>query len=278
MPQKWQRWIPFEIDAFFGSPAVQAMHPAAQMGYWRLICAAWQTEDCTITTDALDLAEKSGLGDELWALYGPRILRKFDPTPETLSARSASTNGSPSVEKLRNAPLYEKWNEAKRVAESRQKGAERTNSARSASTNGSPSATVSERSAGATHAGVRALLPLSVPVSVPVLVSPVNGESGSELRHAAWIFEEANVPCDNSLVRVAGDCIRKLGREAGISSRDAAQVILDAAKAAIAEGEPIVRFWFTDQRYKPQKAPKRKLSAREQRVHEFMNAPTEDGS
>ena|ERR1700678_4065032 len=99
VPQKWQRWIPFEIDAFFGSPAVQAMHPAAQMGYWRLICAQWQTDDCALSGDPLDLAEKSGLGDEMWGVYASRILRQF----VTLSERSASGNGALSV---RNPQCY----------------------------------------------------------------------------------------------------------------------------------------------------------------------------
>jgi hypothetical protein len=81
-------------------------------------------------------------------------------------------------------------------------------------------------------------------------------DNGSELALAAWLFEEANTPCDNSLVRVAGDCIRKLAKEAGIGYKDAADVILGAARAAIQDGEPITRFWFTDQRYKPHKPKK----------------------
>ena len=45
--------------------AVQAMHPVARIGYWYLLSDAWQTDDCTIPSDPIDLADKSGLGDEL---------------------------------------------------------------------------------------------------------------------------------------------------------------------------------------------------------------------
>jgi hypothetical protein len=100
----------------------------------------------------------------------------------------------------------------------------------------------------------------------PPAPSKIDPDSGSELSLAAWIFEEANVPCDNSMVRVAGDCIRKLAREAGIDYKGAAGVILAAARAAIASGEPITRFWLTDQRYKPQRAKK---SERQKRIEEW---------
>lgn len=91
-------------------------------------------------------------------------------------------------------------------------------------------------------------------------------DSGSELALAAWLFEEANVPCDNSLVRVAGDCIRKLAREVGFSYKDAADVILDAVKAGAREGEKINRFWMLDQKYKLE-VPKK--SARQKRIENW---------
>lgn len=239
VPQKWQRWIPFEIDAFFGSSAVQAMHPAAQMGYWRLLCAQWQTDDCSLSGDPLDLAEKSGLGDELWALYGPRILRQFP----TLSERSASTNGTLSV---RNPQCYEKWEEAKKVAERRKSGAERTNSVRSAT----GKHTLSERLAGASRAGAPAPVPVSV--FVPVVAFPENGDSGSELAAANWLLEELGVVADNSVRRIAAESIRLLAREGG-TVQTASEYILAAGRHAKADGETITRFWFSDQRYRPQK-------------------------
>lgn len=124
MPAKWQRWMPFEIDAFKGSPAVQAMPPAARLGYWYLLSDAWQTDDCTIPSDPIDLADRSGLGDELWAIHGPRILRKFSPIENT--------------GRLRNEAEFERWSDAKRIYDARQNAADRTNKQRSPSR--SPSA------------------------------------------------------------------------------------------------------------------------------------------
>lgn len=77
MAEKWQLWMPFHIDRFRGSPAVQAMAPAARIGYLYLLATQWQSDDCTISSDPLELATQSGLGDDLWALHGPRILRQF---------------------------------------------------------------------------------------------------------------------------------------------------------------------------------------------------------
>jgi hypothetical protein len=108
--------MPFKIDAFKGSPAVQAMHPAARIGYLYLLSCAWQTEDCTIPCDHLDLAEMSGLGDDLWVQHSVRILRKFEDVG----------NG-----RLRNPVVYGEWKEAKRIFESRQHAADRTNKIRS---------------------------------------------------------------------------------------------------------------------------------------------------
>lgn len=133
MPGKWQQWFPFRIDAFRGSPSVQAMHPAARAGYLYLLSAQWQSDDGTIASDALSLSDASGLGDELWALHGPRILRKFD-------ALEAG--------RLRNAPLHRDWLEAKRIYESRQSSAQHTNESRSTHGDRTVTARVPSRSAG----------------------------------------------------------------------------------------------------------------------------------
>jgi hypothetical protein len=77
MAERWQQWMPFHIDKFRGSQEVQAMHPAARLGYIYLLASAWQSSDCSVSGDSLDLATESGLGDEMWAIYGTRIMRKF---------------------------------------------------------------------------------------------------------------------------------------------------------------------------------------------------------
>ena len=116
MAARWQQWMPFHIDRFRGSPHVQAMHPAARMGYLYLLAAAWQSEDCSLSSDPLDLAAASGLGDELWAQYGTRILTKF----------RRDEHG-----KLKNFVLFEEWQEAKRIFEARVSAAKSTNASRS---------------------------------------------------------------------------------------------------------------------------------------------------
>ena len=115
MAVKWQQWIPFHIDRFMASLTVQAMHPAARWGYWCLITRQWQSEDCTISADPLELAESSGLGDELWEAHGSRILRKFQPLEDG---------------RLRNQVCFEEWLEAKRVYDKRRESADRTNQLR----------------------------------------------------------------------------------------------------------------------------------------------------
>ena len=118
MAKKWQKWMPFHIDRFRGSPNVQVMHPAARMGFLYLLASAWQTDDCTVSADPIDLATESGLGDELWATYGPRIMRKF----EVIEGRA------------RNKVLFGEWSEAKRVFDARSQAANRVNSERSPTT------------------------------------------------------------------------------------------------------------------------------------------------
>lgn len=144
MAAKWQQWMPFHIDRFRGSPDVRAMHPAAQMGYLYLLASAWQTDDCTISSDELDLASDSCLGDELWALYRVRIIRKFTFVEGT--------------SRMRNDVLFGEWGEAKRIFESRVAAAKKTTEIRSPRKNNSvtvesiysdraPTNTVTSRSA-----------------------------------------------------------------------------------------------------------------------------------
>lgn len=65
MSARWQQWVPFHIDRFMGSASVRAMERTCRWGYWMLLCRAWQSEDCTVSADPLDLAQDSDLGDDL---------------------------------------------------------------------------------------------------------------------------------------------------------------------------------------------------------------------
>lgn len=94
------------------------MHPCARIGYLYLLACAWQTDDCTLSCDPIELAEQSGLGDELWAVHSSRILRKFEWSDESHS-------------RLQNDVLFDEWKEAKRVFDARRQAADRTNAVRS---------------------------------------------------------------------------------------------------------------------------------------------------
>ena len=245
MPAKWQQWMPFYIEAFLSSSSVQAMAPAARLGYICLLLRSWQSEDCTISSDPLALAEDSTLGDKQWAIHGPRILRKFDSVGES--------------GRLRNAACYDRWLEAKRVFESRKQAAQKTNAARSAHGDRNGSVAHEERSAD-TRTTV-------VPVDVSVPIS-VNGDSGSELTLANWLFEELGIATDNSTRQIAADAVRLVAKEGG-TTRTAAEFILHAARDALAAGEVVNRFWFTDRRYAGQKAKK---TSRQRRIDEWRPA------
>lgn len=111
--ERWQQWMPFHINRFRGSQEVQAMSPAARMGYLYLLASAWQTNDCTVSADPMDLATESGLGDELWAIHGPRILRNFTRVESG---------------RLQNGVLFREWEEARSKYEAGQK--QRTDAAK----------------------------------------------------------------------------------------------------------------------------------------------------
>lgn len=79
-------------------------------------------------------------------------------------------------------------------------------------------------------------------------------DSGGELVFAAFVLEECGVPADRGLLQIAGECIRLQAREGG-TLRLAAGFIAEQAKEARIRGDTINRFWFSDQRYRPQSAP-----------------------
>lgn len=112
MAEKWQRWFPFYINEFMGSPAVRGMHPVARAGYLYLLARSWESQDCALSSDPTDLADFSELGDDLWAQYGPRILRKFEVLEDG---------------RLRNEVLYQHWLQARQVFEKRQERVHRLN-------------------------------------------------------------------------------------------------------------------------------------------------------
>ena len=81
---------------------MRAMEPVARYGYLELLLTQWQSEDCSISADPLDLADASGLGDVLWEKLSARIVRNFEILPSG---------------RLRNAVCFEEWQEAKNIFE-----------------------------------------------------------------------------------------------------------------------------------------------------------------
>lgn len=108
------------------------------------------------------------------------------------------------------------------------------------------------------------------------LERPVNTDPGSELPLANWILEEAGVVADNGTRLVAATAIRLLAREGG-TTKDAADYILAAAREAVAIGEVVNRFWFTDQKYRPAVPTKsKKQRDKDARVKAFLEAGSDD--
>jgi DNA-binding IscR family transcriptional regulator len=81
---------------------------------------------------------------------------------------------------------------------------------------------------------------------------PSTGANG-ELVAANYLLEELGVVSDNGTRQVAAEAIRLLAKEGG-SVEDATEYILQAGKTAKQSGEIITRFWFSNQRYRPQEA------------------------
>ena len=72
---------------------MRAMEPVARYGYLELLLTQWQSEDCSISADPLDLADASGLGDVLWEKLSARIVRNFEILPEWPAAQRGVFRG-----------------------------------------------------------------------------------------------------------------------------------------------------------------------------------------
>ena len=105
-----------------------------------------------------------------------------------------------------------------------------------------------------------------------VSVSVSEYDSGSETMLACDLFEELGIVGGNAERLIAADAIRQLAKEGG-STLTAQQYILEAGRAFIAAGGIIDRFWFTQQKYRPQ-APRKtaRQSERDAKRKAFMEA------
>jgi hypothetical protein len=244
MPAKWQRWMPFEIDAFRGSPSVQAMHPAARAGYLYLLCSQWQTDDCSISADSLDLAEQSGLSDELWQTYGIRILRNFE----------LMANG-----RLRNSVCYLAWLDAKGKYDSNHKTPEEVSKTRSENGkrgafarwhDGKPMAndglteTVTITNTNTPKEQVPSTAPDGAPVA-KVKSKKVPDPRHTEFKEALgryWVFKNPLIPEMPWGPAAAGQLGRLLGENPTLDLSVFQRCLNNRAKSDVNHGEPVQKW------------------------------------
>ena len=112
MAERWQQWMPFHIDRWRGSVHVQAMRPAARIGYLYLLAAAWQSDDCSLCDDHEELQIQAGLDDEEWKENSEKILRRFTKREDG---------------RFVNAVLLSEWKQAEEKFKGNQARAEATN-------------------------------------------------------------------------------------------------------------------------------------------------------
>ena len=264
MAAKWQQWMPLYVDRFRGSASVQAMHPAARAGYLYLLLDAWQTDDCTISPDPVDLSERSGLGKKLWATHGSCILRKFDAVTVTV--------GDTVTERLRNEAEFKEWSEAKRVYESRHNAALRTNTERSpkrsphTTEERSPSRSADTRTGTVTGTETETET-RGTPPSAPLGLAPANPEplepppfdaepednipdGLAPMQYAHFVLTEAAIPAGYALKVKTGDAIEMLARLESCGMAKATKRLLDRMRAAQARGDKVNGFWLEDGHWK----------------------------
>lgn len=121
MAERWQQWMPHQIDAWQGSANVQALSDLAYRAVHNLLQDMWKQEDCALPDDDRELAKRSRVGrndrgESRWPECKSEVLDYFDRTDDG---------------KITHRVLLCKWNEAREVYEKRQRAAQRTNASRS---------------------------------------------------------------------------------------------------------------------------------------------------
>src|ERR1700761_3643351 len=136
MAERWQQWMPHDIDAWQGSANVQALSDLAYRAVHNLLQDMWKQEDCALPNDPKELAKRSRVAAR-WSECAEEVEDYF--SDRTQSGR------------ITHRVLLRKWNEAREVYEKRQAAAKKTNESRSAhgDRNGdrSDSVTLKQRSA-----------------------------------------------------------------------------------------------------------------------------------
>lgn len=130
MAERWQQWMPHDIDAWQGSANIQALSDLAYRAVHNLLLDMWKQPDCALPDDDRELAKRSRLA-----------VRWPDCSVEVREYLTDRTDSG----KLTHRVLLHKWNEAREVYEKRRTGANKTNRIRYGVAERDDSDTQSER-------------------------------------------------------------------------------------------------------------------------------------
>lgn len=133
MAERWQQWMPHDIDSWQGSANIQALSDLAYRAVHNLLQDMWKQSDCALPDDDKELAKRS------------RVTPRWSECRDEV--RDYFTDRTDDGRRITHRILFRKWNEAREVYEKRQNGARKTNSSRSHNAERSAVAAQSERSA-----------------------------------------------------------------------------------------------------------------------------------
>lgn len=215
MAAAWQKWLPFYVNDYLASAKVQKMPLAARAMYFHLLLRSWESDDCTIPSDAQSLQELAGATNEEWTSHCGAILPSF----------KAIKRG-----RLRNERLYLEWNRARTVHENRR------------------AATLDANRRRWHPEPVTESVTESVPdmhQSGKAVKSAANGAGTA----AARLMELLGLASGKYDLDMVTQVIAFEAREAHTDPEEAAKFLLQAAQGAIERGEIVNTFWFKDRKF-----------------------------
>jgi hypothetical protein len=116
MAERWQQWMPHDIDSWQGSANVQALSDLAYRAVHNLILDMWKQVDCALPDEDRELAKRSRVAGR-WNECRDEVMDYFTDRTE---------DG-----KITHRVTRKKWSEAHEIYEKRQQAAKKTNASRS---------------------------------------------------------------------------------------------------------------------------------------------------
>lgn len=243
----WLRWYPAD---FYGNAQVRSFSERQELWYRRLLDTSWQmNEPCFIPNEPARIAAWCGCspldlqGDAAVVLdrfqrtldgkylYHPRMLREYlSVLPGQIGKRKAA----------------EETNRKRRAKRDAHRNAERSGK-RDATEHGTEGRTQNS------EPDIKNIPPRTrEPEILPAETAAGTPDGMSEHQLATAFMENAGLPGGPPELVVIASAIRAFAKEQGIRLCDSYDFIFAAAKDAMRDGVTLNRFWFTDQRYKPQ--------------------------